>query len=292
MRRTHRFARMAISITPAGAALGADIGGLDLAKPLSADDEKAVMDAWRDHLVILFREQSLDPRALARFSGHFGSLDTVPAWRDFHPPGVPEVLVISNVVEGGKPIGVLGYGEAEWHTDMSYIAQPPRASVLHALEVPPHGGDTSFLNMYRAWETLPRELADAIRGREINHDSSYDSAGSLRPGAPAVADARHAPGARHPAVRRHPESGREALYLGRRRNAYVAGLPLDESEHLLDRLWAHTMDPAHAWRHAWQVGDVLVWDNRCTMHRREPFDAAARRVMHRTQIVGERPIAA
>lgn len=283
---------MPIEIRPTDAALGAEIKGADLSRALDAKTWQAVRDAWHRHLVLLFRKQALPPRQLAEFSKHFGVLDVVPAWRDFHPDGTPEVLVISNVKEGDRPIGVLGYGEAEWHTDMSYLPEPPRASVLHALEVPPSGGNTSFLNMYKAFEELPSDMRQAIEGREITHDSSYDSTGTLRPGAPEVTDVRQAPGARHPAVRRHPESGRSALYLGRRRNAYVVGLSVEESETLLDRLWAYVLQPRYVWEHSWRVGDVLVWDNRCTMHRREPFDAATRRVMHRTQIKGERPIAA
>ncbi|MHB1217522.1 MAG: TauD/TfdA dioxygenase family protein [Alphaproteobacteria bacterium] len=283
---------MAIEIKPTDAALGAEVSGIDLSHELKAAAWAAIRNAWHRHLVLLFRGQSLAPGKLAEFSKHFGMLDVVPAWRDFHPEGTPEVLVISNVQESGKAIGVLGYGEAEWHTDMSYMAEPPRASVLHALEVPPSGGNTSFLNMYKVYEELPADLRRAVEGREVNHDSSYDSTGSLRPGAPQVTDVRQAPGARHPLVRRHPDSGRAALYLGRRLNAYVLGLPVEESEALLDRLWAHVLQPKYVWEHRWRVGDVLIWDNRCTMHRREPFDAATRRVMHRTQIKGERPIAA
>lgn len=283
---------MAIEIKPTGAALGAEVSGIDLSRELDGASWATIRDAWHRHLVLLFRGQSLAPKTLAAFSKHFGILDVVPAWRDFHPDGTPEVLVISNVQEGGKAIGVLGYGEAEWHTDMSYLAEPPRASVLHALEVPPSGGNTSFLNMYTAYEELPADLRQAVEGREINHDSSYDSTGALRPGAPRVTDVRQAPGARHPLVRRHPDSGRAALYLGRRLNAYVLGMPIAESEALLDRLWEHVLQLKYVWEHRWRVGDVLVWDNRCTMHRRAPFDSATRRVMHRTQIKGERPIAA
>ena len=184
----------------------------------------------------------------------------------------------------GKPIGALGDKEADWHTDMSYVDNPPIASALYALEVPPSGGDTSFANMYRACETLPAELRRAIEGRLANHDSSTTSVGETRIGAETVLDVRSAPGARHDMIRRHPETGGEALYLGRRRNAYVPGLELAQSEALLDALWAHCTDPAFAWTHQWRAGDLLIWDNRCTIHRRDSFDPASRRVMHRTQI--------
>jgi taurine dioxygenase len=183
----------------------------------------------------------------------------------------------------------LGDKEAEWHTDMSYVAEPPMASVLHSLEIPAKGGDTSFANMYKALETLPDDLRREIEGRVCNHDSSTTSVGELRAGAGAVVDVRVAPGAKHPMIRTHPATGGKALYLGRRLNAYVPGLDLAASEKLLDALWAHCTKPEFAWTHRWRVGDLLIWDNRAAIHRRDSFSGAERRVMHRTQIKGDRP---
>ena len=277
----------ALDVVPSGATLGADVRDLDLARALDEATVAAIRAAWHRHLVLRFHDQHLDPAALAAFSARFGTLEAVPGWRDKHPPGAPQVLIVSNVREGDRSIGVLGAGEAEWHTDMSYIDTPPTASVLHALEVPEAGGDTAFVNMYAALEAVPPDLREAVAGRALNHDSSHDSSGTLRPGAAAPADARAAPGARHPLVRVHPETGRAALYLGRRRNAWVVGLSLAESEALLDRLWAHVCRDEFVWRQSWRPGDVVMWDNRCTMHRRDAFDPAARRIMHRTQIRGE-----
>jgi taurine dioxygenase len=201
----------------------------------------------------------------------------------------PEIWIISNVVENGKPIGALGDKEAEWHTDMSYVAEPPMASVLHALEIPQKGGDTSFGNMYKALETLPDDLRREIENRVCNHDSSMTSVGELRAGAGAVVDVRHASGAKHPMIRTHPATGGKALYLGRRLNGYVPGLALRDSEDLLDALWTHCTKPEFIWTHQWRVGDLLIWDNRCAIHRRDAFNGAERRVMHRTQIKGDRP---
>ena len=246
--------------------------------------------AWRDHLVLLFRGQRLEARHLSAFGRRFGELDTVPAWADAHPDGEPELLVISNIERDGRPIGVLGSGEAEWHSDMSYLDQPPTASVLYGVEVPDAGGDTGFLNMYAALDGLPGDLRRAIEGRRLNHASSHDSTGNLRPGAAPVSDVSDAPGARHPIVRGHPESGRQALYLGRRSNAHVVGMTVADSERLLDDLWAHATSEAYAWTQKWRAGDVVMWDNRCTMHRRSAFDAKARRIMYRTQIKGDRPV--
>jgi taurine dioxygenase len=155
--------------------------------------------------------------------------------------------------------------------------------------VPPEGGDTGFSNMYEAFEPLPPELKRAIIGRSCKHDSSRNSVGELRKGFKDVTDPREAPGAVHPLVRTHPATRRNALFLGRRRNAYIIGLPLNESEDLLNRLWTHAAQPKFAWYQKWKVGDLIMWDNRCAMHRRDAFDPHARRLMHRTQIKGDQP---
>jgi len=195
---------------------------------------------------------------------------------------------VSNVVENGVAIGSLGAGEAVWHTDMSYLPDPPIASVLYALEVPAAGGDTSFCSMYAAWEALPPALQRRAEGLRVKHDGTYNSGGYLRAGVTPTDDPRAAPGELHPLVCTHPDTGRRGLYLGRRRNSYIDGLTIDESEALLDEIWAIATDASLAWTHRWKVGDLVCWDNRVTMHRRDGFDPAARRVMHRTQVRAER----
>jgi taurine dioxygenase len=194
--------------------------------------------------------------------------------------------VISNVKVAGRPIGNLGDGEATWHCDMTYVDAPPRAALLHALELPPSGGDTYWSNMYLAYETLPDDLKRAIAGRRAIHDATYNSAGLMRKGMKEVTDPREAPGARHPLVIEHPETKRPALFLGRRRNSYILGLELADSDALLDRLWAHATRPELTFRQVWQPHDLVIWDNRCTLHRRDAFDPASRRLMHRTQVKG------
>jgi len=284
---------MAMQVIPTGAALGAEVRGVDLTQPLSAEEFDAIEQAWLDHSVLLFRDQKLTDEELIRFSQHFGALDIAPAsatdMAGAQEKSRPEIWIISNVIENGKPIGALGDKEAEWHTDMSYVDEPPMASVLNAREIPRTGGDTSFGNMYKALETLPDELRREIEDRICNHDSSTTSVGELRAGAGEVVDVREAPGAKHPMIRTHPATGGKALYLGRRLNGYVQGMDLDASEALLDALWAHCTKPEFTWTHQWKVGDLLVWDNRCTIHRRDSFNGAERRVMHRTQIKGDRP---
>ncbi|NQV54685.1 MAG: TauD/TfdA family dioxygenase [Rhodospirillales bacterium] len=283
---------MSFEIVPLGQTLGAEIKGLDLTQKLDTETLAAVRAAWLEHLVLLFRGQSLNDEKLVAFSKQFGELDSVPTWDQFHSPGHAQVLVISNVIEAGKAIGVLGDGEAAWHTDMSYIERPPTASILHAHEIPDTGGDTSWINMYAVLDAVPPELRAEIEGLELNHDATHDSSATLRPGLDAVADVSRMPGARHPIIRRHPESGRPALYFGRRLNAYVVGMEIEQSEALLDRLWTYCSEDKFIFCHQWQLGDVVMWDNRCTMHRRGSFDPAQRRIMHRTEIIGEKPSAA
>ena len=275
-----------LSVTKLADALGAEVSGLDLSQPIAPQTFAEVRAAWLEHLVLRFRGQRLtDPQVLA-FSRNFGELDPPgpnPLGRPFLPEH-PEMNVISNIKQGDVPIGGLGDGEAIWHADMTYIERPPMAAILYAIEIPPAGGDTFWANMYLAYETLPAELRRRIEGREAVHDATYNSAGVMRKGYKEVTDPRGAPGARHPLVRTHPESGRKCLFLGRRRNSYVVGLDLPESEARLDELWAHATQPRFTFRQQWRVGDVMVWDNRCTLHRRDAFDPRARRLLHRTQI--------
>ncbi len=276
---------------PTGAALAADIEGVDLSETLDAGTLAAIKRAWGEHLVLRFRGQTLSDDDLMRFSRHFGELDWAPiAAVGDAPEGRQYVMVISNVIEEGKPIGQLGAYEAIWHTDMSYIDEPPSASALYSLEVPPSGGDTGFCNMYLAYDTLPAELRRQVEGRRCRHDASRNSAGELRRGFVDAPDPTQTVGAEHPIVRTHPVTGKKALFLGRRRNAYVVGLKLEESEALLDALWAHCTKPEFTWYQQWRAGDLILWDNRCVMHRRDAFDPATRRVMHRTQIKGDRPL--
>jgi len=283
--------RKQVIVRPTGAALGADIEGVDLAGALPPETVTAINQAWGEHLVLRFRGQKLSDDDLMRFSRLFGDLDWAPvaATKDA-PEGRDYIMVVSNVVENGQPIGQLGAYEAIWHTDMSYVAEPPSASALYSLEAPPSGGNTGFCNMYRAYETLPAELRRRIEGRVCRHDASRNSAGELRRGFVDTADASQTVGAEHPIVRTHPVTGRQALFLGRRRNAYIPGLPLAESEALLDALWAYATKDEFTWYQQWRAGDLILWDNRCVMHRRDAFDPATRRVMHRTQIKGDRPL--
>jgi alpha-ketoglutarate-dependent taurine dioxygenase len=168
---------------------------------------------------------------------------------------------------------------------------PPKAAMLHSLEVPPTGGNTYFANMFAAYETLPAGLKKAVEGRIAVHDASRNSAGMLRKGYKEVTDVTQTVGARHPLVRTDAKTGRKALFLGRRPNAYVMGLSVAESDALLDALWAHATQPRFSMCHEWKVGDLLMWNNLSVLHRRDPFDPKTRRIMHRSQIKGSERVA-
>jgi alpha-ketoglutarate-dependent taurine dioxygenase len=286
---------MTISIKNLDAVLGAEVAGVDVSKPLPQADIDAIEATWRERLVVVLHGQSLSDPQLIAFSRNFGELDP-PGPNPYGAPFLkdhPELNVISNVVENGKPIGNLGDGEAVWHADMTYVDVPPKAAMLHALEVPPPeaGGNTYFANMFAAYESLPADLKKAADGRTAVHDASRNSAGMLRKGYKEVTDVRETVGAHHPLVRTDPKTGRKALFLGRRPNAYVCGLSVAESDALLDALWAHATQPRFAMCHEWKVGDLLMWNNLSVLHRRDPFDPKTRRVMHRSQIKGSERIA-
>jgi taurine dioxygenase len=285
---------MPLAIQNLDAPLGAEISGIDLSRPVPAGDVAAIEGAWCERLVVVFHGQDLTDPQLIAFSKNFGELDP-PGPNPYGEPFLkqhPELNVISNVKEDGKPIGNLGDGEAVWHADMTYVDVPPKAALLHALEVPPPeaGGNTYFANMFAAYAALPGDLKAVADGKIAVHDASTNSAGLLRKGYARVTDVRKTVGAHHPLVRTDPATGRKALFLGRRPNAYVLGLPLEESEALLDALWAHATQPRFALCHRWKVGDLLMWNNLSVLHRRDPFDPATRRVMHRSQIKGSERI--
>ncbi|MDH3314252.1 MAG: TauD/TfdA family dioxygenase [Gammaproteobacteria bacterium] len=282
----------AIEIIPTGDALGAEVRGVDIASGLSDAEIQQIKAAWREHLVVVMRDQTIDDPQLIAFTRRFGELDPPgpnPYGGPIYPEH-PELNIISNIVEDGRPIGNLGAGEAVWHADMTYLDLPPLGAVLYAVELPPVGGDTQFCNMYAAYEALPEKTKREIEGLRAVHDAAHNSAGMLRNGYENIDDVRQTPGARHPLVRTDRESGRRCLFLGRRPHSYVLGLEVPESEALLDRLWAHATQDRFVTTHSWRVGDVLMWNNRAVLHRRDAFDAVARRRLHRAQLKGEGPI--
>ena len=281
-------------ITPIGEMIAADIQDVNLSQPLDDVSIAAITEAWNENLVLRFRNQHLSDADLIRFSSYFGELDPPgpnPYGVTFLPE-FPEINVISNVKDDtGVPIGNLGDGEAVWHADMTYIDNPPEAGILYALEVPVGQGDTYFANMVAAYNDLPSDLRVAIEGKTLIHDAAHNSAGMLRKGYEEITDVKLTPGARHP-LAYQDQHGRVSLFLGRRPHAYIVGMEESDSDSLLDALWAHATRPKYSWHNEWQKGDLVMWQNRMVMHRRDAFDPSTRRVMHRTQLKGKSPIAA
>lgn len=287
-----------IEVIPTGRAVGAEIRGVDFSRPVPESTRTLLRKAWADHMVLLIRNQTMNDEQLVAAGEIFGETQASGTRALYEKAGVqgdgirfskhPKVGIISNIDADGKPVldnGTLGSYEVVWHSDNSHSQHPPAGSMLYSLEVPVNGGgDTSFNNQYLAWEELPHDLKRAIEGRMIRHDNSRNSAGGLRPTAKIPVTPEDVQGPLHPIARVHPITGRTALYLGRRGrwpSSYIVGLPNDESEALLDRLWAHATQEKYAWTHVWRPGDVLLWDNRCCMHYRSEVDQKQRRIMHR-----------
>jgi taurine dioxygenase len=273
------------------APLGAEIIGLDLSRPLDDDVFAAVRQAYLDSEgVLILRDQRITPEQHIAFSRRFGPL-MIHVLRQYLLPDHPEVLLVSNVMENGKPIG-LGDAGQYWHSDMSYTAEPSLGSLLHAQEIPAEGGDTSFVNMYRVYETLPPEVKRRIAGKRAVHSyrNSYDrmQASVWRP---ALSEEQKAEVKEvvHPVVRVHPETGRDALFVNEGFTSRILDLPEGESRELLDFLFAHSKEPRFAYRHLWQEHDLVFWDNRCAIHLAHGCPPELRRHMHRTTVQGDVP---
>jgi taurine dioxygenase len=283
-----------VIVEPTGAALGADIRGIQPAN-LHDDAFAAIRSALREHLVLRIRGADVDDRAYMALARRFGEIEPPEdktRTEDMTVPGFPEMSIISNIVVDGVAKGEAGDGELRWHTDHGFMEVPIALSMLLAREIPDIGGNTSFANMYAAYEALPDDLKTRLAGLRVKHQGSHSSTGKRRPGYHDLEsdDPRHLPGALHPIVRIHPETGRKALYLGRRFGSYIPPLDLEESEALLDEIWAHATRDAFTWTQIWQVGDLVIWDNRCTLHRRDGFAGHGTRVMHRLMTRGDRPV--
>ncbi|HZY20187.1 MAG TPA: TauD/TfdA family dioxygenase [Ramlibacter sp.] len=280
---------MAITSTPITPVLGAYVHGLDLAG-ITAEQFAQFYPIWQKHHVVVLRDQKLTNAQFERFSAMLGELDPPPnqgAGRK-SVPGHPNLYVVSNrKSEQGEPLGALGDGEAQWHTDMSYLERPPFASMLWSVELPSSGGDTWFASMPAALRSMPDHLATRVSHLSIKHDGTYDSGGNVRKGMVANDDPTQSAGTVHPAVIVQPETGEHTLYLGRRRNAWIPGLPVDESDRLLDTIWGYATAEAVTLRHQWKLGDVVLWNNLTTMHRRDAFPPDQIRTLHRSQIKGK-----
>jgi taurine dioxygenase len=269
---------------PLSPALGAEIIGVDLRREIDEEFGIRLLDIWHRNLVILLRDQRLSEEDQVRFAQRFG------------PPAVihtkqfirrhPSVMLITNIREDGKPIGALPDGEMQFHSDQCYQERPAMASMLYAIEVPNKGGNTLFANAYAAYETLPAEIMRRIEGRRALNAYDYDTAATKR----GTKVTEHVPTYAHPVVRTHPVTARKALYVNRLMTVRIEDMPEEESSELLDFLFDHQEQRQFIYEHVWRVGDILMWDNRCTLHARTDFSVDERRLMRRVTIMGEKPM--
>jgi taurine dioxygenase len=287
---------MPFEIRSLAAPLGAEIIGLDLMQEVAEADLARIKAALADRGVVVFRDQAnLTPARHVEFSRNFGPLE-IHVQHAFHHKEHPEILIVSNVVEDGKPIGLTDAGRY-WHSDLSYVAEPSLGSLLHARELPDEGGDTLFASMVAAYEALPAALRVRIDGLEAEH--SYEARnkiqqakyGDLRPGLSEEQRAKVRPVV-HPVVRVHPESGRKALFVNEGFTTRIIGLPEAESAELLRELFDISVEERFIYRHRWQPNDLVFWDNRQTMHLATPFPTHFRRRLNRTTVRGDVPVGA
>lgn len=272
-------------------AVGAEIIGLDLGKPVNAEDFTRIHRAHLDHHVLVFRDQRITPAQQISFSRRFGELQ-IHVLKQFLLTGHPEILIVSNIIEDGHNIG-LGDAGKFWHSDLSYKTLPSLGSMLHAQELPSEGGDTLFADMHKAWDAVPEALRTVIEGRAAAHSytarySETKFEGNWRPtlSAEQLAQVQEVI---HPVVRTHPENGRKALFVSEGFTTRIVGLPADESHDVLQQLYALSVLEQNIYRHQWQPRDLVFWDNRSLIHLATGCPAHLRRKLYRTTIQGDAP---
>ncbi|MSO93425.1 MAG: TauD/TfdA family dioxygenase [Rhodospirillales bacterium] len=281
---------MTVEFRPISDAIGAEILGVDLAKPVAPETFREIRKIWLAHNIILFRRQIMTPEQQIAFSRHFGEIE-LHTLSDYQMPGYPEIFINSNVVVNGKPVGAQKSGRF-WHSDSQFLRIPSAGTLLFAKEVPPEEGDTLYANMYQAYDTLPEKTKKRIEGLKATYSRVKAWEIGYKNRAPMTPEQKAKfPDVTHPLVRTHPETGRRALYIGAwEERVRVEGLPAAEGEALGKELYDWAIQPRFAYAHHWEVGDLIVWDNRCAMHCAMPFDESKyRRLMHRCTIVGTVP---
>jgi alpha-ketoglutarate-dependent taurine dioxygenase len=289
---------MTITVKPRHPALGAEVRGVDMRRPMDAGTVQAVVDAWTRHLVLVFPDQRVTDQEHVAFTRHFGEPEV------FHQTSVSlrsdrvrEIFLVSNVDEEGRlmrpsePSQKQLSSARQWHTDSSYRPMPSMGSLLHGIEISRTGGITQFINMYMVYDELPDGLRRQVEGRKARHDFGMLSRLVGSP-PPTPEEQARMPPVWHPMVRRHPVSGRKSLYISSIYNDAVEGMGDTVARRLIEDLSEFAAQPKYMYRHVWEPHDVLMWDNRCTVHAVTPHDPEERRVMHRTTIVGREPVVA
>jgi taurine dioxygenase len=276
---------MGLEIRPLTKHIGAELRGIDLRQPLDEASQKAIYKAWLDHLVIVFPDQKLEQEDLLRVSSYFGEIGALRRPPKFFPPGfnrlLPNIMLISNIRENGEPIGALPDGEMMFHHDMIHAPIPHNGTFLYSVEIPTRGGNTLFASGYAAYDTLDPALHAKLEGKTALHLYNY---GSTKKGDGHGTEAFGE--AKHPLFRTHEETNRKAIYVNRLMTTGIEGMSEEESQPLLDAVFDHAEKSEFVYEHVWSVGDLLLWDNRCSSHARTDFPADQRRLMLRTTIEG------
>ena len=269
-------------------AIGAEIRGIDLSEPQDAETITAINDAWHEHIVLLFRGQPLGLEEHTRFAGYFGEIGKhmrPKAMRNEAAELGPNVMLVSNIRENGMPIGSLPDGEMMFHSDTPYREHPDKATMLFAMEIPSVGGHTIFANSYMAAETLPEDVKHQLKGRKAVHVFEYGAVTKS-----GKFDRENAPHFAQPIFRKHPVTGHSALYVSELMTEEIVGLPEDESREILDLLFAHQRQEKFCYEHVWQPNDMVIWDNRCSIHARTDFPDTERRKLRRLTVIDENPV--
>jgi alpha-ketoglutarate-dependent taurine dioxygenase len=274
-----------LDLVPLSKYIGGELQGIDLRAPLEPEMRRQIYRAWLDRSVLVFRNQSLTQDDLLRVTGYFGEIGPLTRPVKFRPKGYdrlhPNIMMISNIRENGETIGALPDGEMHFHHDQIHAEVPHNATLLYSIEVPSYGGDTLFASGYAAYETLDPAIKSKLAGRRAFHHYNY---GATTRGGEQGTEAFSE--SVHPVFRTHDETGRKAIYVNRLMTVRIEDLPPAESDALLAALFDHSEKPEFVYRHVWRVGDLIIWDNRCSMHARDDFPSDQRRLMLRTTVQG------